>query len=314
MHRLLERQLRRYVGDLRDIPGIWLGFLEVVDRAYCDADEDRKLMERSLELTSQELSERNRELQETATELARSNADLEQFAYVASHDLRAPLRGIGNLASWLEEDVGDRLGDESRRHLELLRNRVKRLQSYIDALLTYSRVGRTVAQVELVDTGQLVGDVFGMVSPGGISLEVVGPLPLLETVKVSLQMVLVNLVGNAIKHHDRSEGHVVISARELDEKFRQLHPGAPEARGPEFYEFAVADDGPGIPPEFHERVFKMFQTLRPRDEVEGTGMGLALVRKIVETYGGTVSLESSEGRGTTFRFTWPREWKGKLRR
>jgi signal transduction histidine kinase len=299
MHRLLERQLRRYVGDLRDIPGIWLGFLEVVDRAYCDADEDRKLMERSLELTSQELSERNRELQETATELARSNADLEQFAYVASHDLRAPLRGIGNLASWLEEDVGDRLGDESRRHLELLRNRVKRLQSYIDALLTYSRVGRTVAQVELVDTGQLVGDVFGMVSPGGISLEVVGPLPLLETVKVSLQMVLVNLIGNAIKHHDRSEGHVVISARELDGGF---------------YEFAVADDGPGIPPEFHERVFKMFQTLRPRDEVEGTGMGLALVRKIVETYGGTVSVESGEGRGTTFRFTWPREWKGKLRR
>jgi len=299
MHPLLERQLRRYVGDLRDIPGIWLGFLEAVDRAYCDADEDRKLMERSLELTSQELGERNRELHETATELARSNADLEQFAYVASHDLRAPLRGIGNLASWLEEDAGDRLSDESKKHLGLLRNRVKRLQGYIDALLTYSRVGRTVTEVTLVDTGQLMGEIFGMVNPGGISLEVVGLMPILETVKVSLQMVLVNLVGNAIKHHDRSAGRVTISVREVDE---------------EFFEFAVADDGPGIPPEFHERVFQMFQTLRPRDEVEGTGMGLALVRKIAETYGGTVTVESGEGRGTTFRFTWPRIWKGKLRR
>ena len=106
-----------------------------------------------------------------------------------------------------------------------------------------------------------------------------------------LQQVLLNLIGNAIKHHDKKEGHIEVAVK----------------IGIQHYTFSVKDDGPGIPPEFHEKIFQMFQTLKPRDQVEGSGMGLAMVRKYVELAGGTLHLESSVGHGSTFSFTWPKQ-------
>ncbi|MCG3125402.1 MAG: Adaptive-response sensory-kinase SasA [Phycisphaerae bacterium] len=223
--------------------------------------------------------------------LARSNADLEQFAYAASHDLRAPLRAIANLAEWIETDLKERLDDENRRRFDLLRTRVARLDRLIEDLLKYSRAGRVLGRIEPVACGLLVEEIVDLLGvPPGMRVVANGPLPTLTTAVILLQQVLTNLVSNAIKHHDRPMGRVEIAARDVAD----------------FVEFSVADDGPGIPPEHQQRVFGMFETLKPRDAVEGSGMGLAIVKRMVEAVGGTIRVESDGQRGSTFRFTWPR--------
>ncbi|WP_412062936.1 PAS domain S-box protein [Rubrivirga sp. IMCC45206] len=224
-------------------------------------------------------------------ELARSNAELDQFAYVASHDLKAPLRAIDSLAAWIEEDAAAVLPPESARHLALLRGRAARMEGLLDGLLTYSRVGRADAAPERIDVAALVADAIALVAPpDGFSVRVEGDLPEVTAPRAMLALVFRNLIGNAIKHHGRPDGRVVISGR---------------TNGP-WAEFAVADDGAGIAPAYRERVFGMFQTLRPRDEVEGSGMGLAIVKKTVENQGGRIWLDPDVASGATFRFTWPR--------
>jgi signal transduction histidine kinase len=227
-----------------------------------------------------------------AAELARSNAELEQFAYVASHDLKAPLRGIENLVTWIAEDLGH-VDDTVAGHIALLRRRVRRLDNLLDDLLAYARAGRGEGEAALVDTGALVGEIAALLEPPpGLRVEAGASLPTILTPPGPLAQTLQNLIGNAIKHHDNSgHGHVLVRAtREGDVPV-----------------FLVEDDGPGVPEAYRERVFGMFQTLRPRDEVEGSGMGLAIVRKLVERHGGTVQLGDREdgARGLAVRFTWP---------
>jgi signal transduction histidine kinase len=164
------------------------------------------------------------------------------------------------------------------------------MERLLDDLLAYSRAGRFRGDASEVDTGELVNRVIDTVSPPeGFTIRVVGELPSLYTYAVPLETVLRNLVANAIKHHDKATGNITISAVDLGE----------------MVEFAVSDDGPGIDPVFHERIFQMFQTLRPRDQVEGSGIGLAVVEKIVASVGGTIAIESALGQGAIFRFTWP---------
>lgn len=230
---------------------------------------------------------------ERTAELERSNRELNQFAYVASHDLKAPLRAIDQLATWISEDVGERLPAESAAHPAKLRGRVRRMEKLLDDLLAYSRAGRIRPAVESVNVNLLVHDIVALLAPPAGFVVRTGTLPVLCTPRVSLELVLRNLIGNALKHHQGDVGQIEITAVEQDE----------------WVEFAVHDDGPGIAPQYHERIFEMFQTLRPRDEVEGSGMGLALVKKLVESYGGTITVESAAGHGATFRFTWPREVK-----
>jgi len=242
---------------------------------------ERKRMERSLEASNEALS--------------KSNSELEQFVYVASHDLKQPLRGIDNLAKWIVEDAADVLPAESRRHLMTLQQRVRRMEKLLADLLHYSRVGREESAVETVDTEKLVEETIGLLDvPPGFSIEVEAPLPRLAVHRTPLTQVFHNLIGNAIKHRSGDQGRIRIEARDAGSRV----------------EFAVTDDGPGIPPEHHERVFRMFATLKPRDEVEGSGMGLAIVKKVVEARGGRISLESAPGVGSTFRFTWPRDERG----
>jgi signal transduction histidine kinase len=228
---------------------------------------------------------------ERTFELARSNEELDQFAYVASHDLRAPLRAITHLTHWLEEDSGDALPTVARGHIDKMRGRLARMERLLDDLLTYARAGRQNHAPEEVDSAALVHNLVDMLAPpAGFQIHVADTLPLLHTERVPLETVLRNLINNAIKHHDNpAHGQVAISAYLNGSKV----------------EFVVADNGPGIAPQFHARIFAIFQALKPRDQVEGSGIGLAVVKKIVENRGGTILVQSDIGAGATFRFTWP---------
>ena len=223
--------------------------------------------------------------------LARSNQELDQFAYVASHDLKAPLRGIANLSQWIEEDLGDTLKKENREQMELLRGRVHRMEALIDGILQYSRAGRVKSRPEAVDSGKLVHEVVELMAPpSSIRIEIAADMPEVKTEKIPLQQVFMNLLGNAIKHTGASDPKVQVGWQEA---------------GP-FYEFSVTDNGPGIAPQYHERIFGIFQTLEARDKVEGTGIGLSVVQKIVDAKGGRVWVESEVGQGAKFRFLWPK--------
>jgi light-regulated signal transduction histidine kinase (bacteriophytochrome) len=238
----------------------------------------------------QEVERKAEELSQLAAALERSNQELDQFAYVTSHDLKAPLRGIANLAQWIEEDLPGEVPDEVQEHLRLLKGRVHRMEGLIDGILQYSRAGRVRGETETVDTGALVREVVELLDPpDNFTVQIASNLPTLHTERLLLQQVFMNLIGNAVKYTGRPDGTVRVESR--------------ESTG--VHEFSVADDGPGIAPEYHERIFGIFQTLEARDKVEGTGIGLSLVKKIVENRGGRVWVESAEGAGATFRFTWP---------
>jgi light-regulated signal transduction histidine kinase (bacteriophytochrome) len=227
--------------------------------------------------------------------LERSNRELDQFAYAASHDLKAPLRGIGNLSEWLEEDLGQKLDASSREHLRLLRGRVHRMEALIDGILDYSRAGRVRYKPERVEVRRLLLEVAELLAPpASATVEVPAELPVLETQRVPLQQVFLNLVGNAHKHARRADPLIRVGV-------------ADEGR---FHRFSVSDNGQGIAPEFHERIWGIFQVLEARDKVEGTGIGLAVVKKIVESRGGRAWVESAAGAGATFHFTWPKREAG----
>jgi len=226
-------------------------------------------------------------------ELERINSELDSFAYIASHDLKSPLRGIEQLSDWLAEDLADNASDTVQKYLRLIRSRVQRMELLLEGLLTFSRIGRVDAQLVMTDSAQLVREVFSLVNvQPTYHLAIVTELPQFVTARVPLELVFRNLLSNAIKHHDKDSGVINVSCSEQHD----------------FYCFCVEDDGPGIPKQFHEKVFAIFQTLRPRDEVEGSGLGLSLVRKCVESLGGSIWLVS-EGRGSRFYFTWPKNLK-----
>lgn len=225
--------------------------------------------------------------------LEKSNAELDQFAYVASHDLKAPLRGIASLSQWIEEDLGDVLSGESRENMELLRGRVKRLEALIDGILAYSRAGRARKEPEWVDVAELLRECVELLhAPRSTRIELRGPMPKLETERIPLQQVFMNLIGNAIKHAHRPEAAVRVQVTDEEP----------------WYHFTVADNGPGIKPEYFDRIWAIFQTLEARDDVEGTGIGLSVVKKIVETRGGRAWVESELGAGATFHVLWPKRW------
>ncbi|RDV14625.1 HAMP domain-containing protein [Pontibacter diazotrophicus] len=229
---------------------------------------------------------------ETFTELDRKNKELDQFAYVVSHDLKAPLRGIEVVSRWVEEDMGTQLPPKVQEYLMMMRIRVHRMENLINGILALARIGRTKQIEEEVDVNILLSEVVDMLTPPpGFRIEVQDNMPILYTIRIQLQQVFSNLINNAIKYHDKSEGLIKVTCQELDD----------------FYEFSVADNGPGIDPDYHERIFVIFQTLQERDAVESTGVGLTIVKKIVEWQGGTIGVRSQPGQGATFTFTWPKK-------
>lgn len=248
----------------------------------------RKRAEEALCQTRDQLEQR---VAERTLELERRNRELDQFAYAASHDLRSPLRAIDALSRWIVEDCAHLLPPASQVHLDKLRQRVRRMEHLLNDLLAYSRADREYDPPETVDTGYLVRSIVEWVAPpSGFTVTVAREMPVLKTERVSLELVIRNLVDNALKHHHQPRlGRIHISAQQQNGEV----------------EFAVTDNGPGIDPLFHKRIFQVFQTLSPRDKVEGSGIGLSLVKKIVEQRGGRIWLDSAPGEGSTFYFTWP---------
>lgn len=228
-------------------------------------------------------------LQVKAKALEASNKELDDFAYVASHDLKSPLRGIDNLAEWVEEDCRELIPEESRTHLSQMRERVQKMTSLLDDLLEYSRVGRVGHVVEEVDVHHLVDSIIDILDlPSGMAVSIRGTLPTLNTVRTPLQQVFLNLLTNSVKYNDKgADGEISVACEEFDDYFR----------------FIVADNGIGISPQHHDRVFQMYQRVAV-SQADGIGMGLSLVRKNVEKYGGTITLDSEENQGATFYFTW----------
>jgi PAS domain S-box-containing protein len=243
----------------------------------------RKQVEAALEKRAEELAQLTKVLEQR-------NQELDKFAYVTSHDLKAPLRAIANLSEWLEEDLSEQLTPETQHQMNLLRGRVHRLEALIDGLLQYSRVGRQSISQEVVVVERVLAEVIdSLAPPPEFTIEIEPGMPTLVTERLLLEQVFANLIGNAIKHHNRVNGHVKVGVQ----------------RQGDFYQFTVTDDGPGIAPQYHEKVFIIFQTLEPRDKVESTGVGLSLVKKIIEDKGGMISLQSQVGQGARFSFTWP---------
>lgn len=264
------------------------GYFLVIIRDITES-EDAKA---KLQMRADELTRLSMVLAATNLTLEKQNQELDKFAYVASHDLKAPLRAIANLSEWIEEDLQGQFSLESQYQMKLLRGRVYRMEALIDGLLAYSRVGQMQLFPEKVDVGALLENIVQSLSPPpSFTITIQHPMPTLRTKRVLLQQVFFNLIDNAIKHHHQIAGKIRISVEE----------------GNECYQFSVTDDGPGITPMFHERIFTLFQTLQPRDVKETTGIGLAVAKKIVETEGGKIWLESQDGQGSTFFFTWPKE-------
>lgn len=260
------------------------GFAEDLGRHAGVAVENARLHERLLQ--------NERALQEVVEALGRSNRELDQFAYVASHDLKAPLRGIANLSQWIEEDLEGQMTGETREQMALLRGRVHRLEALIDGILHYSRAGRARSKKESVDVGALLAEIVELLAPPEGAIVRLGEgMPVLETERAPLQQVFMNLLGNAFKHARGADPRVEVTV---------------EDAGPHFC-FSVRDSGPGIAPEYHARIWGIFQTLEARDTLESTGIGLSVVQKIVEGKGGRAWVESAQGEGATFRFTWPKQ-------
>ncbi len=256
---------------------------------------DRKRVELQLRSQRRQLQEDAEQLQRYADELERSNRELDQFAYVVSHDLKAPLRAIGNLSTWIEEDLASVISGETRTQMNLLRGRVGRMENLINGILEYSRVGRVHTKVREFDVGLLIHETVEDLGPSDqFEIEIAENMPTLVAERIRLGQVFSNLIGNSIKHHPRQAGRVEVGVAELNGT----------------YQFWVSDDGAGIAPDYQEKIFVMFQTLQPRDRHESTGVGLAIAKKIVEDQGGQMRVESNEGSGATFRFTWPKRPPG----
>ncbi|HEY9602759.1 MAG TPA: ATP-binding protein, partial [Allocoleopsis sp.] len=227
-----------------------------------------------------------------AAVLEQRTQELEEFTYVASHDLKAPLRAIANLSQWIEEDIADQLNEENFQQMQLLRGRVHRLEALIDGLVQYSRAGRLTSKPELVDVAALVLEVIENVNPPAeFTIEIAPDMPTLVTERLPLEQVFTHLISNAIAHHPLPNGMVSISVRESSDT----------------YEFAIADNGAGIDPKFHKKVFEIFHTLPVTNQTKHLGIGLSLAKRIVESKGGSIRLESQVGQGATFYFTWAKQ-------
>jgi light-regulated signal transduction histidine kinase (bacteriophytochrome) len=224
-------------------------------------------------------------------ELESANRELKDFAYIVSHDLKAPLRGIRTLADWLMTDYAEKLGTDAKDQFDLLLKRVTRMHNLIEGILQYSRVGRIKEEKTEIDVNELVKNAIDMIDPPeNIEISVEDQMPVLKGQTTRLMQIFTNLISNAVKYMDKPNGSIRIGCIEEQD----------------FWTFSVSDNGPGIEDKHFERIFQIFQTLTPRDQYESTGIGLTITKKIIELYGGRIWLQSVHGEGTTFFFTLPK--------
>lgn len=233
-----------------------------------------------------------RQLKEYSEVLEMKNKELDQFAYIVSHDLKAPLRGINNLSLWIEEDLGDLIQSEIKASFEMMRGRIKRMELLINGILEYSRVGRVKQEAETFELKPILDELVESLSPDEkFKINIPNDLPTITTERISIEQIFTNYISNSLKYNNNAEPIIEVSFK--------INNG--------MYEFCVADNGEGIEKQYHDKVFVIFQTLQSRDTYESTGVGLAIVKKIVEDNGGQVWIESELGLGTKFFFSWPME-------
>lgn len=230
-------------------------------------------------------------LSENIRLLQRKNEELDQFAHIVSHDLKAPLRGIDNVITWIEEDHSTELPPKISEYIQLIKGRLLRAENMIRGILMYARVGKQNPEREYINLNVLLQDIAEnlMIRPG-LKLEIQDGLPEIYSEKIPLQQVLSNLISNAIKYHDKEQGYIKVYLRS----------------SPDHYIFFVEDNGPGISKTYHEKIFVIFQTLQERDSFESTGVGLAIVKKILDDRKQRITVTSEPEHGTVFSFTWPK--------
>ncbi len=260
-----------------------------------DVNLSRFELQKSNRDLEKEISERQlkeKQIEQYARQLEGMNQELKDFAYIVSHDLKAPLRAVAQLAHWLSEDYGKILGEEGKELTELMVARISRMYALIEGILTYSRIGRVKEKKDKVSLSVLVTQVIDVLNPPEhIEISIKTELPVVMADATQMEQVFQNLLNNAIKYMDKPRGYINIHCYDEENQ----------------WEFSVTDNGPGIDNKYHEKVFQIFQTLAPKDEQESTGIGLTLVKKIVELYGGTVWFDSEPGKGTTFFFILPKK-------
>lgn len=280
----LERTVRK-MGARRDLTGLHRDGTEIpmeIGLAPIETEENGTTLAVISDISARKSWE---------IKLKQANANLDEFAYVASHDLKSPLRGIANLLDWIEEAVAT--GDVAavRTNLERARLRLSRMEQIIEDLLRYARSGQASTAHSWLDIAETIGGVVELLAvPRGFQVAVNCAVPSMMAARTPLETVLRNLIGNAIKHHDRGEGRIDISVAADDA----------------YCVFTVADDGPGIPAPARERIFRLFQTLSSKNRA-ASGIGLAVAKRLVEAHGGHITVESQDGaRGVRFHFWWPR--------
>lgn len=240
----------------------------------------------SRDITDRQKAEKERE--ELIEKLREMNEELEDFAHIVSHDLKAPLRGISTITAWLLSDHINNLDEDGQDLIQLLNRRVGRMHGLIEGILQYSKVGRNDSENKLLDTKKIVEDIIDdLEKPENFVIKITSDLPMIVNDETQIRQVFQNFITNAIKYNDKENGLVEISAVDLD-----TH-----------WEFCIADNGPGIPPKYHEKIFQIFQTLQRRDDFESTGIGLTIVSKIVKNNLGQVRVDSDTGQGAKFYFT-----------
>jgi len=220
------------------------------------------------------------------------NRELNDFAHIVSHDLKEPLRTIKIAAKWILDDYTDVLDDNGKENLELLSNQITRMYDLIEGVLKYSKAGHLRNQKERINLKVHIPQIISMVSaPDNIEITIDNELPVVEFERTQIAQVFQNLLSNAIKYNDKPHAQIRIGCVEEADNWK----------------FSVADNGRGIEQENYEKIFRIYQTLEPRNEFKSTGIGLTLVKKIIETYGGTIWVESKLGQGSTFFFTLPKQ-------
>mgnify|MGYP000120810291 FL=1 len=269
-------------GSVRWISGNYNPIKDLNGKAY-------KVLKIARDITEQKKIQE--ELKVVLSDLEKKNVELDQFGYIVSHDLKAPLRAINNLAEWIVEDMPD-MPKDVEANFKTLRGRVLRMENMINGVLEYSKIGRAKIEREKIDVTQLLNQIIDAIVPSnGFEVNIEGTMPIINSEPILLEQIFSNLISNSVKYNDKETGEINCSYRSI----------------PGFHEFTVSDNGPGIEEEYYEKVFLVFQTIEARDKKESTGIGLSIVKKIIEEKGGYIRIESVVGDGVSFIFAIPKQ-------